>query len=163
MCMFAILFLWVYCEIIDFLSFFGCICLSCSFYSSILCRGGLVEHPFLNLLMLWNILVFPTIIIESFAVYGRLDWHLSSVIVCKTCAQNLQAFGVYVEKSGVILINLLLYVTCHFPFAVFHILFFLLLFCIFSFLITQWQESFLFWSNLSYSVSFMYIYNLLFL
>ena len=58
-----------------------------------------------------NILVSPFIIIESFAGYSSLGWHLCSLRACMTSAQDLLAFMVSGEKSGVILIGLPLYVT----------------------------------------------------
>ena len=53
-------------------------------------------------------------VIESFAGYSSLGWHLCSLRVCMTTAQDLLAFIVSVEKSGVILIGLSLYVACPF-------------------------------------------------
>jgi hypothetical protein len=50
-------------------------------------------------------------VIESFAGYNSLCWHLYSLIVCIPSAQVLLAFRVSVEKSGLILIGLTLYVT----------------------------------------------------
>jgi hypothetical protein len=50
-------------------------------------------------------------VIESFAGYSSLGWHLCSLRVCMTSAQDLPAFIVSGEKSGVILIGLPLYVT----------------------------------------------------
>ena len=53
----------------------------------------------------------PTMVIESFAGYSSLGWHLCSLRVCMTSVQDLLAFIVSGEKSGVILIGLPLYVT----------------------------------------------------
>jgi hypothetical protein len=64
-----------------------------------------------NLVLSWNTLVFPSIVIESFAGYSSLGWHLCSLSVCITTVQDLLAFIVSGEKSGVILIGLPLYVT----------------------------------------------------
>ena len=64
-----------------------------------------------NLVLSWNIFVSSSMVIESFAGYSSLDWHLCSLRVCMTSVQDLLAFIVSVEKSGVILIGLLLYVT----------------------------------------------------
>ena len=50
-------------------------------------------------------------VIESFAEYSSLGWHLYSLRVCMTSAQDLLDFIVSGEKSGVILIGLPLYVT----------------------------------------------------
>jgi hypothetical protein len=48
---------------------------------------------------------------ESFAGYSSLCWHLCSLRVSMTSAQNLLAFIVSGETSVVILIGLPLYVT----------------------------------------------------
>jgi hypothetical protein len=73
-------------------------------------------------------------LIESFAEYSNssLGWHLCSLRVDMTSDQALLAFIVYVEKSGVILIDLLSYVTLPFFLEAFNIL---SLFCAFSVLI----------------------------
>jgi hypothetical protein len=55
--------------------------------------------------------VYPSKVIESFAGYNSLGWHLCSFRVCITSVQDLLAFIVSGEKSGVILIGLPLYVT----------------------------------------------------
>jgi hypothetical protein len=49
--------------------------------------------------------------IESLAGYYSLGWHLCSLSVCIISVQDLLAFIVSREKSGVILIGLPLYVT----------------------------------------------------
>jgi hypothetical protein len=56
-------------------------------------------------------LVSPSMVIENFAGYSSLGWHLCSLSVCITSVQDLLAFIVSGEKSGVILIDLPLYVT----------------------------------------------------
>jgi hypothetical protein len=50
-------------------------------------------------------------VIESFAGYSSLAWHLCSLRVCMTSAQELLGFIVSGEKNGVILIGLPLYAT----------------------------------------------------
>ena len=65
----------------------------------------------MNLVLSWNTLVSPSMVIESFAGYTSLGWHLYSLRVCMTSAQDLLAFIVSGEKSGVILIGLPSYVT----------------------------------------------------
>ena len=62
----------------------------------------------MNLVLLLNTLVSPSMVIESLAGYSSLGWHLCSLRICIT---SLQAFIVSGEKSGVILIGLPLYVT----------------------------------------------------
>jgi hypothetical protein len=83
-------------------------------------------------------------LIENFAGYSSLGWHLSSLRMYMTSDQALLAFIVSVEKSGVILIGLLLCVTWSFSLVVFNIH---SLFCIFSILFIMKQEDFLFWSH----------------
>ena len=103
-----------------------------SFPSRILCKAGLVDRYCLNLVLSWNILVSPSMLIESFAGYSSLDWHLCSLRVCMTFNQAFLAFIVFVEKSGIIQIGLPLYVTWPLSLAIFNIL---SLFCVFSVLI----------------------------
>ena len=57
----------------------------------------------LNLVLSWNILVTPSMLIESFAGYSSLGWHLCSLRVFMTSDQALLAFIFSVEKSGVVL------------------------------------------------------------
>ena len=70
-----------------------------------------MERYCVNFVLSWNILESPSMVIESFAGYSSLGWHLCSLRVCITSAQDLLAFILSVEKSGVILIGLPLYVT----------------------------------------------------
>jgi hypothetical protein len=70
-----------------------------------------VERYCVNLVLSWNILVSPSMVIESFAGYSSLGWHLCSLRVYLTSAQDLLTFIVSVENSGIILIGLPLYVT----------------------------------------------------
>jgi hypothetical protein len=70
-----------------------------------------VERHCVNLILSWNTLVSPSIVIESFAGYSILGWHLCSLRVYITSVQVLLAFIVSGEYSGVILIGLPLYVT----------------------------------------------------
>ena len=64
-----------------------------------------------NLVLSWNTLVSPSMLIESFAGYNSLDWHLCSLRVCISSVQDHLAFIVSGEKSSVILVGLPLYVT----------------------------------------------------
>ena len=64
----------------------------------ILCRARLVERYCVNLVLSWNIFVSSSMVIESFAGYSSLDWHLCSLRVCMTSAQKLLAFIVSGEK-----------------------------------------------------------------
>ena len=104
-----------------FCPFFGAgIFLVLEFSSMILFRAVLVYRYCLNLVLFWNILISLSMLIESFAEYGSLIWHLCSLRVCMTSDQVLLAFIVSVEKSGVILIDHPLYVTWPFPLAGFN-------------------------------------------
>ena len=76
-------------------------------------------------------------------MYISLGWHLCSLRYCITSVQDLLAFIVSADKSGVILIGLHLYVTCVFSLSAFNIL---SLFSAFVVLIIICQEEFLFWS-----------------
>ena len=64
-----------------------------------------MERYCVNLVLSWNILFSLSMVIES------SDVHLCFRKVCMTSAQDLLAFIVSGEKSGVILIGLPLYVT----------------------------------------------------
>jgi hypothetical protein len=70
-----------------------------------------VERYCVNLVLSWNTFFSPSMVIESFAGYSSLCWHLCSLSVCITSVQDLLAFLVSGENSGVILIGLPLYVT----------------------------------------------------
>jgi hypothetical protein len=70
-----------------------------------------VERYFVNLVLSLNTLVSPSMVIESFVGHSSLSWHLCSLRVCMASAQDLLAFIVSGEKSGVILSGLPLYVT----------------------------------------------------
>lgn len=59
-------------------------------------------------------LIFPSIVIESFAKYKSLVWHLWSLTVCTT-VEALLSFRDSFGKSGVILITLSLYATWSLP------------------------------------------------
>ena len=76
----------------------------------------------MHLVLSWNTLVSPFIVYESFVGYGNLGWHWCSISVCITSVQDLLAFMVSGEKSGVILIGLPLYVTRPFSLTPFNIL-----------------------------------------
>ena len=69
-----------------------------------------MERYCVNLVLSWNTLVSPSMVIESFDGYSSLGWHLCSLKVCITSVQDLLAFIVSGEKSGVILIGLPFYV-----------------------------------------------------
>ena len=68
-----------------------------------------MERYCLNLVLSCNTLVSPPMVIESFAGYSSLGWHLCSLRVCITSVQDLLAF--IVSGDGIILIGLPLYVT----------------------------------------------------
>jgi hypothetical protein len=64
-----------------------------------------------NLVLSWDTLVSPSMVFESLAGYSSLGWHLCSLSVFIISVQDLLAFIVSGEKSGIILIGLPLYVT----------------------------------------------------
>ena len=64
-----------------------------------------------NLVLSWNTLFSPSMVIESFAGYSSQGWHLCSLRVSMTSVQDLLAFIVSGVKSVVILIGLPLHVT----------------------------------------------------
>ena len=70
-----------------------------------------MESYCVNFVLSWKTLFSPPMVIDSFVEYSSLGWHLCSLRVCMTSAQDLLAFIVSGEKSGVILIGLPLYVT----------------------------------------------------
>ena len=70
-----------------------------------------MERYCVNLVLSWKTLVSSSMVIESFAGYSRLGWNLCFLRVCITSVQDLLAFIISGEKSGVILIGLPLYVT----------------------------------------------------
>ena len=70
-----------------------------------------MERYCVHLVLSWNILVSPSMVIESFSGYSSLGQHLCSLRVCMKSAQDLLAFIVSDEKSRVILLGLFLYVT----------------------------------------------------
>ena len=70
-----------------------------------------VERYCVNLFLSWDILVSPSMVIENFAGYYSLGWHLCSLSVCMTSAHDLLAFIVSGEKPGAILIGLPSYFT----------------------------------------------------
>ena len=70
-----------------------------------------MERYCINLFLSWKDLVSLCMLIDSFALSSSPGWHLHSSRVYGTCVQDLLAFIVSGEKSGVILIGLPLYVT----------------------------------------------------
>ena len=70
-----------------------------------------MERYCVNFVLSWNILVSPSMVVENFAAYSSLGWHLCSLRVCITNALDLLTFRVSDEKSGIILIGLPLQVA----------------------------------------------------
>jgi hypothetical protein len=73
-------------------------------------RAGFVDRYCLNIVLSWNIIFSPCMVIKSFAGHS-LGWHLWSLREHQTSVQSLLVFRVFIEKSGIILIGLLLIVT----------------------------------------------------
>ena len=84
-------------------------CVGVSLYYPL--KGWICEKYCVNLVLSWNTLVSPSMVIESFAGYRSLGWHLCSLRVYMTSALGHLAFIVSGERSCVILIGLPLYVT----------------------------------------------------
>ena len=82
--------------------------MSLDFSSSIFFSAGFVDSYSLNLVLSENFLFFPSMVIETFAGYGSLGWHLWSLRDCSTFVQALLGFRVSIEKSSIILIGRLL-------------------------------------------------------
>ena len=59
-----------------------------SFPSIILSRAGFVRWYCIKLVLSWNILASPSTVIESFASYSSLGWHMCSLRVCMTCVED---------------------------------------------------------------------------
>jgi hypothetical protein len=70
-----------------------------------------MERYCVNLVLSWNTLVSLSMVVESLAGYSSLGCHLCSLSVCISSVQDLLAFIVSGENSGVILIGLPSYVT----------------------------------------------------
>ena len=75
-----------------------------------------MERYCVNLVLSWNTLVSPSMVIETLAGYSSLGWHLCSLRVCIKSVQDLLAFLASGEKSGVILIGLHLCYLTFFPY-----------------------------------------------
>ena len=78
------------CVFVDVSNFFS----SSTFY-----RAGFENRHCLNLVLSWNILFSLSMVIESFAGYVSVGWHLWSLSVCITSYLDLLLI-VSVEKSG---------------------------------------------------------------
>ena len=106
--------LWLCCKMISILFFFGVgtpHCVGDFLLDSPSGRiGGQILFKF-GFVLSWNILVSPSMLIESFAGYSSQGWHLCSFRVFMTSVQALLTFRVSVEKCALILIGLHLYVT----------------------------------------------------
>ena len=70
-----------------------------------------MERYCINFVLSWNILVSPSMVVESLAGYNSLGWHLCSLSVYITSDHDLLALIISGEKSRVIMIGLPLYVT----------------------------------------------------
>ena len=62
-------------------------------------RTVFLDRHCLNLVLSWDILFSPSMVTESFSQCSVLGWHLWFLRDCKTSAQALLAFRVFVEKS----------------------------------------------------------------
>ena len=80
--------------------------LGCDFPSITFCKAGFVAMNRLNLFLSWNILFSPLIVNDSLGGYISLGLHPWSRSFCSISIQDLLAFMVSIEKSGVSLIGL---------------------------------------------------------
>ena len=80
--------------------------LGCDFTSITFCKAGFVAMNCLNLLLSLNILFSPLIVNDSLTEYSSLGLHPWSFSFCSTSIQDLLAFMISIEKSGVSLIGL---------------------------------------------------------
>ena len=115
----------------------------------------------MNLVLSWNNLVSPSMAFESLAGYSSLSCHLCSLSVCITAVQDILAFIVSGEKSGVMLIGLLLYVSGPFSLTAFQYSIFIWCICCSDYYVSG-GISFLVQSILS-SVGYLYAHGHLFL
>ena len=70
-----------------------------------------MERYCVNFVLSWNTLVSPSMVNDSLSGFSSLSWYSCSLSVCITSVEDLLAFIVSGEKSGVILIGLPLYVS----------------------------------------------------
>ena len=80
--------------------------LDCDLLSNTFCKAGFVAMNCLNLFLSWNILFSPLKVNDNLAGYSSLGLHPWSLSYCSTSIQDLLAFMVSIEKSGVSLIGL---------------------------------------------------------
>lgn len=92
--------LWDYFTLIVFMDIVKPLMLE---FLSIFCRFVSLDRLWLNMTLSWNISISPSIVIQSFAAYSSLDWHVWSLRVCVTLVQVLLSFRVFVENLGVML------------------------------------------------------------
>ena len=78
----------------------------CDFPSITFCKAGFVASNDLNLFSSWNVLFSPLIVNDSLAGYSSLGLHPWCLSFCSTSIQDLLAFMISIEKSGVSLIGL---------------------------------------------------------
>lgn len=62
-------------------------------------RAGFVDKFCLNLVLPWNALFFPPLVIESFVKYISLGWHVWSFRIDSISPQALLAFRASIEET----------------------------------------------------------------
>ena len=85
--------------------------LYCLFFLLLFFEGLDSWKEYMNLVLSWNTLASPSMVMERLAGYSSLLWHLCSLSVCITTVYDLLAFIFPGEMSGIILLGLPLYVT----------------------------------------------------
>ena len=80
--------------------------MGCDFSSITFYKAGFVAPNCLNLFLSSNILFSPLIVNDSLSGYSSLGLHPWSLSFCSISIQDLLAFMVSIEKSGISLIGL---------------------------------------------------------
>lgn len=81
------------------------------FFPSVFCKTGFVGRYCFSLFLMFSILFFLSDMIENFAGYFSLHFHLYFLRVCMISIQAPLTFIISVMKSGVILMGVQVYVT----------------------------------------------------
>lgn len=75
-------------------------CLGWIFPTSDFCRAGYVVRYCFKLTVSWKVLLYPSMVIERFAWFISLAWHLWSLRDWRTSVPDLLAFVLFIEKLG---------------------------------------------------------------